>query len=1165
MSIVVSEVTMALPDMIRVEVLDPPIVRGAYVDFSASPVSGSYNTWGTFPDPTQGANNLGWPMGLRDPVTGKCNFVRFRDNYNTTWFNRSAAKVPGDYGLSSSGSSAAPSITDVFYHCELADSGFWTCPDTANGSQSVTASVQFRHWLYLKLDSNLISRGGPYTISFPSGTGLSDYVLDFDDRKTRACSILGTHIGHRVSDELKLGYWACKVVGYSSPAGEGMCHLPTDYGITTFDIINAVGSPIVEGLPIGSPRALPTDPEASALWSSDPAGPNLQTYPSSTLASLDVQSITIANPCVVTVGSGQLSPVNNGDILFLGSLRGFSAPSLFIKVTNKSGDTFQFYSWSSGAWSGSPFDSSGTSYAKGGYINGPSCDKIYRTYTANSAATYVFGLDYSSAAPTLPGHHYIRIPGLGVSDPIWFGEDAYAGLIKCSAKGEYHERNGCALDGRFGFTRASAMRNGVNGCVIYKSKFPFIWSTQSGILTNNISVDVQYFWSNMTSNVIDAGGGIRDAGDWDGFTGENMQVCHNYLNLYDIANNLFMALDTGVPKMSELETGYTEMDSAPSLVHQAMWQLAWLLRCQDANGGVPDGMENSNQDDSGSEQSPSPQCIYVQYTGLPNHYTNYMYAMCAAMMGRVLNSLGFTTLGKTYLASAELAWAFAEDIYQHLIAPTLTLTSVTGAFAAGETVTGGSSGATATVYQNGTTSVAIYGRSGTFSAGETITGGTSGAHGAFSSLADNASFNRLYYYDTATSIRATNSFTADTTANNAQLTNVSNTSGINVGDQVIGGSIPTTTSNYALVKSIDQSGVNGKITLASYGDEYDKNGTLIKTGTSMKPTASASTVSFTSCVPGGGWNDVTYNTNIASTQTHATDSRIGAAAAIARALADPALPVSYSPTQTSAYYRGIYEALTIKTGLAFDLAGGFEYCLDPGANATIRNSVISNFRVASGSTTGLVKFSESANQSFKLLARGYPVTNQYGGSWTILAAVRWSLYFSRIYGADAFDPDRFAAMQAAIANVHGANLYGVSGTSGFGPRPCTGILHRDSQILGAAGAPDGITRFGSTGYNNCFITSGGFNIFGTLPQTCLTDVNISGETNPAMPARIVEPFTRMWPGWHVIDSRNNIGECEYGPVTWSNQLAMAAFLAGYGGNAQLTPSAEKVALQLRTN
>lgn len=76
-----------------------------------------------------------------------------------------------------------------------------------------------------------------------------------------------------------------------------------------------------------------------------------------------------------------------------------------------------------------------------------------------------------------------------------------------------------------------------------------------------------------------------------------------------------------------------------------------------------------------------------------------------------------------------------EDRFVMPLVNTLVYTGLTGTFAAGETVTGGTSGAKGKIVSdNGTTTMHIQGISGVFTVGETITGGTSGATGVVSTI-----------------------------------------------------------------------------------------------------------------------------------------------------------------------------------------------------------------------------------------------------------------------------------------------------------------------------------------------------------------------------------------------------------------------------------------------
>ena len=84
-------------------------------------------------------------------------------------------------------------------------------------------------------------------------------------------------------------------------------------------------------------------------------------------------------------------------------------------------------------------------------------------------------------------------------------------------------------------------------------------------------------------------------------------------------------------------------------------------------------------------------------------------------------------------ADATWWWKFKSGSFT--TTKTLVLTSGSGTFVVGETVTGGTSGATAVVASVSTYTLYVTGETGTFSAGETVTGGTSSATGSFSSIA----------------------------------------------------------------------------------------------------------------------------------------------------------------------------------------------------------------------------------------------------------------------------------------------------------------------------------------------------------------------------------------------------------------------------------------------
>ncbi|HZI71617.1 MAG TPA: hypothetical protein VFD60_10715, partial [Nitrososphaeraceae archaeon] len=85
-------------------------------------------------------------------------------------------------------------------------------------------------------------------------------------------------------------------------------------------------------------------------------------------------------------------------------------------------------------------------------------------------------------------------------------------------------------------------------------------------------------------------------------------------------------------------------------------------------------------------------------------------------------------------AADSVYWEWAEE-YAIYTATNIVYTGLTGTFSVGETVTGGTSGATGVIVaDNGTTEMSLDSISGTFVAAETITGGTSGATATVSTI-----------------------------------------------------------------------------------------------------------------------------------------------------------------------------------------------------------------------------------------------------------------------------------------------------------------------------------------------------------------------------------------------------------------------------------------------
>ncbi len=177
----VFEVTMAAPDIIRVEVREAEIRKGKIVALP-SPEKASYGKWISF-----GGNERGIVVGPRS------GYVRTSDKADFLALDRSTIDKANRYG-----DIGGRQVLAVFRKSVPWDSG------SIGARFSEAKSVaSFRHYIYLKLDSPL--EAGSFTITWPSKI-LPSTNFNFNDKKTRASSIRANQVGHRPKDVSKTAY-----------------------------------------------------------------------------------------------------------------------------------------------------------------------------------------------------------------------------------------------------------------------------------------------------------------------------------------------------------------------------------------------------------------------------------------------------------------------------------------------------------------------------------------------------------------------------------------------------------------------------------------------------------------------------------------------------------------------------------------------------------------------------------------------------------------------------------------------------------------------------------------------------------------------------------------------------------------------------------------------
>lgn len=774
MPVTVTEVTMATPDTICVEVRDPAVTPGHFQALGSAD-SGSYaddtGLWITRTNPTLSATDYCAVVGADKK------YLKFQDVRSEEYLDREAAVVAGDYGTI-----GGLTVDAVYLRSEPYDfgEGRW------NFAQMTNKATSSKHFLFLKLSGNLAA--GTHTIDFPTDTGLDDYEFDYDDTETRAIGIRSTQHGHRSSDVSKIAYFALWIPGAPD---EGAVDL-SDYSLEDFQVIDENGAVQFSGTI--TERLTPTETESGTGFSRTSPRYASTTHPRAAITAMD-----ITDPKRMTFDNVTLTTLANDDLIYL---RGFSRngndglPRVDISysgalytVANLSGDQFDIsggnaptvigaarlataavlpnsptynngtagvgatltaganstltvdgvvadladvilvknqasafqnglYTVTDAGSGGSPwvltratnfdtaaemlansyiYSTAGTANTNKGWFMTATVttvgttsatfvaytfpnygsEFVFKSHVANRAGTYVYDLDYSEFAPddNSPGPYRLHIPGLGVSDPFLIHEGRWAQSAMVSAKGEYHQRTGMALDGRFGFTRPVNFKSGavpvagLTAPIMYKSTVPIVFTNYAAIVPNSIPINRATQAPYITATEETFWGGWHDAGDWDIRLQTTFPCIYFLLDLVE-RFTASRSIHFGIPPSSEcIGSTYSGTDDLPDLVHQALWGLDGFRRTQLVTGEVIGGItynkigQGDTSDQGGYRFEPSWLFRGQAVSYAPDHIVTFCYAGAAAKMAKVLGVLGYSSLSSTWEASAILAWDRAEAIY----------------------------------------------------------------------------------------------------------------------------------------------------------------------------------------------------------------------------------------------------------------------------------------------------------------------------------------------------------------------------------------------------------------------------------------------------------------------------------------------------------------------
>jgi endoglucanase len=283
-------------------------------------------------------------------------------------------------------------------------------------------------------------------------------------------------------------------------------------------------------------------------------------------------------------------------------------------------------------------------------------DKAEDASGRNYNLTDVYELDFSALEQ--PGEYVVVVEGIGCSYPFRIHDQAWRGAFVTSARGLYHQRSGIELGPPFTTFKRPRPFHPKDGVKVFASTCPLMESgnglNYSGNDPNNFTCLVK----GKTSTLVpDAWGGYMDAGDWDRRV-QHLRVTRYLIELAELNPSFFAKLSLNIP-----ESG----GALPDVVSEALFNLDFYRRLQDADGGVRGGVESAEHPRRGEGSWQESQEIMAYAPGI---WSSHAYAGAAARAAHYLKPLA-PALSKTYRETAIKAMTYAEAKLPALGSPKL--------------------------------------------------------------------------------------------------------------------------------------------------------------------------------------------------------------------------------------------------------------------------------------------------------------------------------------------------------------------------------------------------------------------------------------------------------------------------------------------------------------
>jgi len=245
----------------------------------------------------------------------------------------------------------------------------------------------------------------------------------------------------------------------------------------------------------------------------------------------------------------------------------------------------------------------------------------------------VYSFDFSSLKT--PGIYQAHVPGVGLSDPFAVDSNILKDPARTLARGLYYQRCGTVLPTTFAGAHARPLCHKQDPEVRPIDAFFHESLLKSPLYAGEIP-----------GGMADVHGGWHDAGDYGKYMPTSAAALWHLLTAYELDPKAFSDGDLGIP-----ESG----NRVPDILDEARWELDWICRMQNANGGFYHKVTSETWFKGMPEQEENPRYLFEMTT----HDTALATAVLA-LSARIWQTYD-EQASRTFLERAERGWEFLKS------------------------------------------------------------------------------------------------------------------------------------------------------------------------------------------------------------------------------------------------------------------------------------------------------------------------------------------------------------------------------------------------------------------------------------------------------------------------------------------------------------------------